>query len=1551
MFLYKAMKKTIKAFFSVLLIFALIIPCIGIPAPTAAVAAGETVSARVSFSMPAICCDVGQTVNLNGCGVQFGADTPTVYSGVSWKNGADTVTSFTPSAAGVYSLTASAGGKTMTVYVVAKNVEENEYILYYNDFSVSPADFRIVEQTSGASASVSDGKYVLNASGNGSYYVRALLPAWLDVFGDAKLEASIQISNAVDERKWGSLMYRVQGGNFPYLQTCIRYNAALADGIELTRKNESNAWDMYRTASTSRMVKDSYNIVTVEADGIYSSLSINGAKMMERSDSPYAAGGFGFQVRGSKMSIDYVKISLTGNKNDKETTRISYSKPAIRVDMGETIDLTDCDVQFAADTLYTDGIGLKWSKDGASITEYTPEKTGVEALTVTNGTTTRTVYAVTRNLNDNDYVLYRNDFSTAPTDFRIVQQTSGTTIKHDAAAGTYIIDASASDTNYGRVLLPSWLDVFGDVKVQAYVKQSANNTEKNWSSLMYRVQKGDYPYMHVCTRFNAALDNGVEIAQRTDGDVWNVVAKGSFSEKKTGFDTVTVEAFANETRYLINFEEVLSYNKTPYSNGAMGLQAKGLTLTIDAIRITLGELFVAEENDVSSVVSYQSPAICCNVGQTVLLSECPVQFSYGVEAVDPSFITWKKDGEVITEFSNTTEGVHELTAVCGNEEFKVYVVAKKANAYEHVLYYNDFSSAPTDFRTVENDGTVSTASGAYVMNASGNAENYIRILLPKHLDVFGDYVYTANVKLTKPVDNSKWAALMYRVQNESVPYMQTCLRYNANAENGTEISNRTASNSWNVTQKGAYSGLAADAFNLVSVDVSGKTTNYSINGKNVLTETATLFQRGALGFQARGITLSVDYVKVIAKGNSTYNDLHLLPGGFADVRDVATGISVGPAMISELKTVAEFENVLTDSPAVAIMTYRVSGGNASVVFEDGEVAPDTALSMLGGKVIPAFRIANNADADSLANWLIAKDMRDVYAVSTTPSVVDRAYTKWKHIRGVVDYSARTSFNAETLRNDALAGSARVVILDDNYTTKADVTNIQDRYSVAWLVVGEGKAATVSAANKGAYGIVTPNRAVTEKCLTEYYPDNTLTRRSNVIGHRGVPSLAQENSLAGAITAYKNGATMVENDIYKVADGVLMVMHDSTIDRTTNGSGNTVSFTSTQLKNYKINSNSSVASEPIPSLEDYFKEIKGKNQGLVIEIKPNDSTLPPVLASLINKYDIMDQVVVISFQSAQLVKLRESLPGVPTGYLTSSFTLDESDPINTAATILDTIQTYGSVFNPSYSGLGENLQKELAYRGVTAWPWTINTQSTFDQFFTNSVAGITTNYSQWSDTLICNLSYTDGKVVSTTYTGKTKNETAAELVVVEDSLGISYSNGTLNVPSPKQGGTASFFFRLKSTTPTGITYYTVTELQTVEVEPSEALELVDEAKLSMDSNYLMGISAEHTAEFVKAQFVYDVEILGTDGNVITGESIVPTGAVIRLVSDKAQSVTAVLSGDVNGDACITTADFIAVRLTLSGKANLTGAYYKAADMDASTEITAADYLILKSRLVN
>lgn len=71
---------------------------------------------------------------------------------------------------------------------------------------------------------------------------------------------------------------------------------------------------------------------------------------------------------------------------------------------------------------------------------------------------------------------------------------------------------------------------------------------------------------------------------------------------------------------------------------------------------------------------------------------------------------------------------------------------------------------------------------------------------------------------------------------------------------------------------------------------------------------------------------------------------------------------------------------------------------------------------------------------------------------------------------------------------------------------------------------------------GANGVVTGNTAGARECLDSFDP-GTLLRQVLIIGHRGLPSVAQENSLASAMAAYEAGANAIECDVYLSKDGI------------------------------------------------------------------------------------------------------------------------------------------------------------------------------------------------------------------------------------------------------------------------------------------------------------------------------------------------------------------------------------------------------------------------------
>jgi len=160
------------------------------------------------------------------------------------------------------------------------------------------------------------------------------------------------------------------------------------------------------------------------------------------------------------------------------------------------------------------------------------------------------------------------------------------------------------------------------------------------------------------------------------------------------------------------------------------------------------------------------------------------------------------------------------------------------------------------------------------------------------------------------------------------------------------------------------------------------------------------------------------------------------------------------------------------------------------------------------------------------------------------------------------------------------------------------------------------------------------------------------RKPIIIGHRGAKGLAPENTLAAIRAGIQSGATHIEIDVQRSADGRLIVFHDLLVERTTNGLGAVGALTWTDLR--KLDAGGSFSDqfigEPIPSLEEVFALIETEPITLVIEAKDPDMffNIEQELAELIAQFNMEQKVIVISFDLAWLTKFSQIAPTIKTG---------------------------------------------------------------------------------------------------------------------------------------------------------------------------------------------------------------------------------------------------------------------------------------------------------------
>ena len=170
-------------------------------------------------------------------------------------------------------------------------------------------------------------------------------------------------------------------------------------------------------------------------------------------------------------------------------------------------------------------------------------------------------------------------------------------------------------------------------------------------------------------------------------------------------------------------------------------------------------------------------------------------------------------------------------------------------------------------------------------------------------------------------------------------------------------------------------------------------------------------------------------------------------------------------------------------------------------------------------------------------------------------------------------------------------------------------------------------------------------------LANLYPRTPL-----VFGHRGASALAPENTLAAFRLALEQGADGVELDVVLSADGVPVVIHDETLDRTTTGRGPVSRLTLAELKQlnagYPARFGSQFPAERMPTLAEVF-EACGDQTIINIELKHDRSPgrqLAARVDELIHAYGRQGRVIVSSFQYSSLGRLKALDPGLPVGLL-------------------------------------------------------------------------------------------------------------------------------------------------------------------------------------------------------------------------------------------------------------------------------------------------------------
>jgi glycerophosphoryl diester phosphodiesterase len=159
-----------------------------------------------------------------------------------------------------------------------------------------------------------------------------------------------------------------------------------------------------------------------------------------------------------------------------------------------------------------------------------------------------------------------------------------------------------------------------------------------------------------------------------------------------------------------------------------------------------------------------------------------------------------------------------------------------------------------------------------------------------------------------------------------------------------------------------------------------------------------------------------------------------------------------------------------------------------------------------------------------------------------------------------------------------------------------------------------------------------------------------------MAHRGNRVRYPENTLSSFRQAIADGADIIETDLHITSDGEIVCIHDSTVDRTTDGTGRVDSMTLSELRNLNAAARDpALAAEPVPTLLE-FANLIPTEVGLALELKAEsffENRRAKQLSDLLHETGVHARTVVLSFHRQHLNTLRQVDPSIPVGWITLS----------------------------------------------------------------------------------------------------------------------------------------------------------------------------------------------------------------------------------------------------------------------------------------------------------
>ncbi len=223
-------------------------------------------------------------------------------------------------------------------------------------------------------------------------------------------------------------------------------------------------------------------------------------------------------------------------------------------------------------------------------------------------------------------------------------------------------------------------------------------------------------------------------------------------------------------------------------------------------------------------------------------------------------------------------------------------------------------------------------------------------------------------------------------------------------------------------------------------------------------------------------------------------------------------------------------------------------------------------------------------------------------------------------------------------------------------------------------------------------------------------------------HRGFCSRYPENTLLAFEKALAEGVDGIENDVQLTKDGQIIIMHDESIDRTTDGKGWVKDLTLAQLK--ELNANEKFGSQfpvqRVPTLREYLELVKDEPILTNIEMKTGVfeyREMEQLLVDMLREYKVEDRILITSFNHFTIMRMKKLAPELKYGFLAYDWRLDAGE-----YTKKNGIPCY----HPDYHNLTPEVVEDLHSHGIEVNPYTVDDPEDIRDMMAKGVHSVISN---------------------------------------------------------------------------------------------------------------------------------------------------------------------------------------------------------------------------------